>query len=705
MLGGFLRSLGVPSDEIPDDVAERAARYRSLLADRRMLLILDNAHSTEQVRLLLPGTASCLVLVTSRDSLVGLRALHGARRIDLDVLPLEDAVKLLRAIVGPRIDAAPNTAAALAQLCACLPLALRIMAALALTRIDDSLDDLLIELTELTDEQAGIRLDALEAEDSSLLAVRTVFSWSYRYLPPDAARLFKLLGLNPGHDISHAAVSALLGNGPRQTASLIRALAGAHMIQRTQPHRITMHDLLRSYARERAAEDPEPERRQALQRLLDHYLSMALDATDKLLPSEPQRLLLDIKATERQVVSLANAQQSREWFDAERANLVAMTAYAARHGWPRLAGQLSTVMWYYLSVGAHRSDALAVHTHALQAARNHHDQVAEGRALGNLGLTYWQLGRHRDASAYFTSALAIFKEIGDVEREGNALNNLGVAAEAMGNYPTATTYYQQALIVHGRLGDRVGEGIALDNLGNIAYRKGEYDQALARHHDALLVFEEVGDDQRKGVCLNNMGNAFLRIGDRRQATSCQRQALALARSTHDRVGEGVALGDIGVILHTFGRHRPALTHHERALVIARKIGDPPDEALALYNLGRTCKALRRLEVSLSCHRQALGIAIETSDRGLEATALIGLGETLVAAGKYEDAEKSFHAALSIAQQIDTPYEQACALQGVGDSCQATSRGAEALFRWKEALALYTRLRVPEAARLAVRVVH
>ncbi len=700
VLAGFLRSLGVPSEEIPHAVAERAARYRSVLADRRMLLILDNAHSTEQVGLLLPGTASSLVLVTSRDSLVGLMALHGARRIDLDVLPLEDAVKLLHAIVGPRVDADPGTAAALAQRCARLPLALRITAALALTRMDDSLDGL---LAELTDERAGIRLDALEAEDSSLLAVRAVFSWSYRYLPPDAARLFRLLGLNPGHDISHDAAGALLGSDSRHTKSIIRVLTGAHMIQRTQKHRIAMHDLLRSYARERAAEDPEPERRQALQRLLDYYLSMALDATNKLIPRDPEGLLQDIKAADLPVVSLANAEQSRDWFDTERVNLVAVTEYAARNGWPSLAGQLSTVMWHYLSVGAHRSDALAVHTHALQAARDEHDQVAEGRALGNLGLTYWQRGRFREASAYLESALAIFQEIGDLKREGNALNNLGVAAEASGDYSTAAGYYQQALVVHRQLGDRVGEGMALDNLGNIAHRRGEYDQALARHHDALLLFEEIEDEQRKGISLNNMGNVFLRIGDHRRAMSSQRQALALARSIRDRVSEGVALGDIGVTLHALGRHRAALTHQERAFAIAQEIGDPPDEALALYNLGRTCKALRRLEVSLTCHRQALGIAVETGDRGLQATAHVGLGETLAAAGNHEDAENAFRTALTIAREIGMPYEQACALRGIGDVCQATGRDADALPWWSEALALYTQLRVPEAVRLAARV--
>jgi transcriptional regulator with XRE-family HTH domain len=258
-LAGFLAALGVPGPQIPADEADRAAAYRSALAGRRVLVVLDNARDTAQVRPLLPGEPGCLVVVTSRDMLAGLVARDGARRMELDVLPLDDAVGLLRALIGPRVDTEPRAAARLAGLCCCLPLALRVAAELAAARPALTLAALAGEF----DRQG--QLDALEAGGDPGTAVRSVFSWSCRYLSPGAARAFQLAGLHPGADFDGQAVAALTGSSTEAAARAITELARASLIHETGCSRYGMHDLLRAYAAElAAAQELEASRRKAL---------------------------------------------------------------------------------------------------------------------------------------------------------------------------------------------------------------------------------------------------------------------------------------------------------------------------------------------------------------------------------------------------------------------------------------------------------
>ncbi len=281
-LAGFLRALGVPGQEIPPEPDERATLYRSLLDGRRMLIVLDNASSVEQVRPLLPGTPSALVVVTSRDSLGGLVARDGARRLDLDLLPPEDAVALLEALIGGRAEAEPEAAAALAEQCVRLPLALRVAAELAGTRPATSLAQL---VAELADEQR--RLELLDPGGDPRTAVRAVFSWSYLHLPAQAARAFRLLGLHPGPDLDPYAAAALTYTTEEQAQHLLEVLARAHLIAPTGPDRYGMHDLLRAYATYLTGiEDSEEERRTALTRLFDHYLATTGAAMDTLHPAE-----------------------------------------------------------------------------------------------------------------------------------------------------------------------------------------------------------------------------------------------------------------------------------------------------------------------------------------------------------------------------------------------------------------------------------
>ena len=284
-LARFLRALGVPGQDIPPEADERAARYRSLLSGRRALVVLDNAGSVEQVRPLLPGTPSCTVVVTSRDSLAGLVAREGAQRLDLDLLAREDTFGLLRTLIGHRVDAEPSAAEALAEYCCQLPLALRVAAELAIARPACSLAEL---ADELADQQR--RLDMLDAVGDPRTAVRGVFSWSCGYLDGGTARAFGLMGLHPGADLDCYAMAALVGIGLERAASALDVLTRAHLIQRAGPSRYAMHDLLRAYARELAvARVPEQERYAALTRLFDYYASTSASAMDTTFPAERHR--------------------------------------------------------------------------------------------------------------------------------------------------------------------------------------------------------------------------------------------------------------------------------------------------------------------------------------------------------------------------------------------------------------------------------
>ncbi|MGH3937962.1 MAG: helix-turn-helix domain-containing protein [Pseudonocardiaceae bacterium] len=282
-LAGFLRALGVPGQDVPLQVDERAAVYRSLLDGRRMLVVLDNAATVEQVRPLLPGSPSCLVVITSRDSLAGLVARHGARRLELDLLPLEDAIVLLQVLIGGRVDAESEAAAVLAGQCARLPLG--VVAELVVARPSISLAEL---VGELADQQRRLKL--LDAGGDPRTAVRAVFSWSYQYLSAEVARAFRVIGLHPGPDLDPYAAAALTNTSGDQAQHLLDLLARAHLIAPTSPGRYGMHDLLRAYAIHLATvEDCEQDRRAALTRLFDHYLATAAAAMDTVIPAEQHR--------------------------------------------------------------------------------------------------------------------------------------------------------------------------------------------------------------------------------------------------------------------------------------------------------------------------------------------------------------------------------------------------------------------------------
>lgn len=386
-LAVLLGALGVPAADIPAEAEARAGLYRSRLAGRRLLIVLDNARDTEQVRLLLPGNPSCSVVITSRDSLIGLVARLGARRIELDVLPEPDALTLLAGLVGSRAGGDPAATRTLADRCGRLPLALRIAAELALRRHDVPLDQL---VAELADEHR--LLDVLDAGGDPRTSVRAVLSWSYRHCDPAAARVFRLLGLVPGADIDVAATAALADLDPALAERLLDVLATAHLVSQSRPGRFAQHDVLRAWAVERCRlEDGEADQTAALRRLIDHYVHTAAVAMDLAYPAEGNRRP-DVPPPARVTLELSDPNAARRWLDVERATLIALPAHPAMG---ERAITLSAVLEKDLVYRGHHVEARTVHEHALAQARTTGDPDRIARVLVSLGCTARRAGALR----------------------------------------------------------------------------------------------------------------------------------------------------------------------------------------------------------------------------------------------------------------------------------------------------------------------
>jgi tetratricopeptide (TPR) repeat protein len=584
-LAGFLRALGVAGQDIPPETDERAARYRSLLAGRRMLIVLDNAGSEDQVRPLLPGDQACTVIVTSRDTLAGLVARDGAWRMDLDLLPPDDAARLLRELIGARAESDPVATAALAGRCARLPLALRVAAELAVARPAITLAQL---VRDLDDHQ---RLDLLEAGGDARTAIRAVFSWSYGHLSARTGRAFRLLGLHPGPDLDHAAVSALIGTTSLDSRRILEQLARAHLVQPTGPDRYGLHDLLRAYAVELAGlEDGQLGRRTALSALFDHYLATAAHAMNVLYPAERYRRpqVTAVAGAGPQVTSAVGA---RALLDAERANMVAVAVSAAASGWPGHTTRLARVLFRYLEAGGHYPDAVTIHTHAIRAARLTGDRAAEAAVLNNLGCIDMRLSRYPQATSYLERSLRISCEIGDQAVQARAVANLGLVEAERGNYVQSGHYYEESLALARQIGDRLTEARALGNLGRIERRRGRLEKATDYLEQGLALCQEIGHRQGELYARGNLGNIALLTGRYEQARRHLEQALALSADTGDLFGEAHAVVGLGDIDQRQGRPEQAVARHLHGLALFRRIGDRSGEATALDSLGESYLAV------------------------------------------------------------------------------------------------------------------
>ncbi|MGP3953424.1 BTAD domain-containing putative transcriptional regulator [Streptomyces sp. 7N604] len=560
VIRGFLDALGVASEAVPADPDAQAALYRSLMAGKRMLVMLDNASDATQVAPLLPGSPSCTVLVTSRHQLVGLTTTHGTQPLALDTLPEAEARQLLARHLGTdRLAAEPDAVAALLRHCAGLPMALSIVAARAATRPGLPLAHLAEELA-----QADARLDALDAGDLSA-DLRAVFASSYHTLNTAAARAFALLGLAPGPDISLHAAANLTGTTSDRTRVLLRTLETAHLVQQHTPDRYRMHDLVRLYAAERGHDLDEADRTGALRRLLDFYLHTAYHANRLLYPHWTIRLEPGTPADGCTPHRCADVAEAQAWFRAELPCLQAAPRLARALGWHTLTWQLPEALFNIRMRQGRLGEDLAIWRTAIEAAQRLDDPAAHAVARLRLGQACMLTGRYDEAHAQLEQTLPLFEHTGDI----------------------------------------LGQGQTHFWLGWTWVRQGEPQQALLCHGRALDHYRAVGDALHEAGALNAIGWCHARLGRHEQAHGYCEQALAINRAEGDRYGEALNLESLGYIAHQRGQHRQALEYYHQALTLVREADTTLDEPEVLEYLGGTHHALGQHAEARRAWRRAL----------------------------------------------------------------------------------------------------
>lgn len=652
-LARFLPALGLAADELPEDLEAAAALYRSLLADRKLLVLLDNAATSDQVRPLLPGRPGCLALVTSRNRLAGLVAREGARPLPLDLLTADEAHRLLATVLGAdRVGAEPDGAAALARACGHLPLALRVAAAALLDQPAAGIAEYAAAL------HRGDRLAGLTAAEEEHAGVRHAFDLSYQALPAPERTLFRLLGLIPTVDITAEAAAALADISPTAARRLLDRLAGAHLVTRPAPGRYGLHDLLRRYAADRAArEDGAAERRAAPRRLSDWYLLCADAAARRLYP---QRLRLPVPVPSPRGPVPFDAEPAPgtdparavlDWLDAERANLVATIRHTAAHGPRPATWLLADTLRGYFWLGMHTRDWTETAQLALAAAEAEGDPQAQAAALLSVGDTADRRNDRQRAIACYTRALELCEVTGWVPGQIAALGKLGVGHYETGRLREAVAYYERAL-------------------------------ALCRQDHP---------DHSTAVLLGCLGSAYRQRGDLDQAAGCQTRALAIFRKAGARQGEAAALDALGDILSAQGRLAEAEDHLTRALALEKAMGDRGGEAYTLRSLAAVHQEAGRCDQAMELALAAMALARETADRRIEADTHNTLGSVHHQLGRIAEAREHHQRALDLCQVTGYRYTEvearlglAGALTALGQADQAHHHAARALRSSREA---------------------
>jgi DNA-binding SARP family transcriptional activator/predicted negative regulator of RcsB-dependent stress response len=658
VLAGFLRALGVKGAEIPDGLEERVQLYRARLADRRVLVVLDNAASEAQVRSLLPGSQGCAVLVTSRARLSGLEAAHP---LTLDVLEADQAVELLAKLAGPeRVGAEPEAAQEIVRLCGWLPLAVRIAGARLAGRPHWRLA-LLAE--RLADEHR--RLDELATGD---LEVRASVALSYRGRGEEERRLFRLLGSLVAPTFPAWVAAALLGVELAAGEGLLECLVDAQLVEAAGQDqagqlRYRLHDLLRVYARERLqCEEPAAAQRASLERVLQGYLTLAEQADALLEPSGVHRYGGDPARGPCDHPAAAIVQRVPfRWLEAEHASLVAAVEQGCDTGTGEAGWRLATALVSFFGVRAHWDDWQHTHEVALATARRMGDRDAEGRVLGSLADLYVAWNRFDRASRCLEQSLVAFRETGNWR----------------------------------------GELQSLSSLGGIDRKQGRFGDAVARLETSLSGFRELGWQSGEAEVLSDLGDIYRQQGRLEAAVSCLERSLTLMHAVGDHLWEAAILRSLALTHSAQGRFGEAVARLDQSLALTRTNGDQHGAAYILQSLGEVHQAQGCLEEAGDCLEQSLALARATGDRAAEAYASYGLGEVRRQQGRLEEAAGCLEWSLAVFRERGLRHWEARALTSLGRLHVARGDPAAASSAWRGALAIFRELDMPEAAGVAV----
>ncbi len=557
VLAGFLRALGQSRPEAIPTQEERAAQYRTLLSGKQVLIVLDNAPSIDHVRPLLPGAASCSVVVISRVQMGGLVVHHGASARRVEPMLESEGTELLRRALGGLAD--EPTIARLARLCDGLPLAMRIAA----ERVADAVDDPAGLVTELADA----RLDFLDSGDDSHSAVRSVFSWSHRGLTDEEARMFRLLSLHPAGTFGVNAAAAAAGYPVGEAARLVRSLARRCLVSEPQRGRFEMHDLMREYGRELCEH---AESAGAMTRLADHYLHSA-DRAGRIIM--PHRLRVPLAGHPVAVPDIPDRLAALRWFDAERRNLESMCALNEpafdSRTW-QLAYTLRDFYFLHKLLDGWRE----THLHALASAIRGGDQLAEARTRNNLGMALVEAGRLDEAMKHYIRAQQLFDQLDDNHGRCNALANQAAVLRRQGKPAAALRNQEQALAWYRSAGARRNVGITLRSMAIAEMELGNFTRAVDRAEEAVRIAAEVGVDLDAAEAYGRLGRIHRRAGDYGLAEAALWQAIEYSRRCDSRHEEAQALHELGGLAAVAGRVAEARRLLSQAHDLYQTLGSP-----------------------------------------------------------------------------------------------------------------------------------
>ncbi|WP_238013453.1 BTAD domain-containing putative transcriptional regulator [Dactylosporangium sp. AC04546] len=557
----LLAALGVPVEALPVEPDCQAGMFRSLVAGRRMLVVLDNARDSAQVIPLLPGSPGCAVIVTSRHRLTGLVAVHGARPVPLDLMTDAEALELLRTRLGP-----VEALAALLPHCAGLPLALGVVAARAATGRRPT-EELAALAAELGDPRT--RLDVLDPGDLQV-GLRAVMASSVRALSPRAIRLLGYLGSAPGPDIGRSGAASMAGADPESLSPVLRELVDSNLLTEDPPRRYRMHDLIRLYVIERVSV---PDRQPAMERLLDHYLHTAHAADRRLQPLRDPLTLPPVRPGVR-VEAPADHRAALAWLTAEHQVLTAAVRFAPTAGFHRHAWQLAWALVHLLDQRGNWHEEVDVHRIALASAERLADDVALAHARCGLARGYTWLARFDEARTHLRSALAAFRRLGDVAGQGFAYRGLARVSARQGLPRRALADDRRALDLFDTAGHDHGRTLALNALGWHHAHLGEHDQAVLRCRQAIAIQQRIGDVHGEGMTWDTLGYAWYRSGDHRQAVAGFHRAARLLGEQADRYLEAVVNEHLGDAYAALGDVDAARTAWQRSARLLRVLGHP-----------------------------------------------------------------------------------------------------------------------------------
>jgi tetratricopeptide (TPR) repeat protein len=610
-LGRMLRSLGLADGAIPDEVEEAAGSFRSIASGRRLLVLLDDACSADQVRDLLPAGPGCGVLITSRRVLA---TLPGAVRLHLEVLPDDDSLELLcRTAARQRLAGEERAAAEILQLCGGLPLAIRIVGARLAARPAWPVHELAARLAD-----ARHRLELLQADD---LTVGSTFEVSVCALAASAdpfdraaAAAFELLSVHDGPDIGVPAAARLIDQPEHVVSAALERLVDAGLLETPRPNRYRFHDLVRLYASRRARDqDGECARLAALTRFIAFYTGTAWRTLALLRPGDGRLADADPRWTAGSM-ELWSAAAALAWLELEHENLVAAAVHGAKAvlagaSLPvTLPGQLATALFGSFDVRGHWRDWALINAMVAAVARRAGDREGLSSAQNDLGLAYTRMGKYTEAVRCHRDSLTLYSELGDLRGRAAALGNIAGLHVRLGDDGVAIAASQQALIAFRESGDAQGVASTLTLLGFVHARLGAYEEAVACHEESLAVFRRLGSRHGQGISLTNLGMAYGRMARHAEAIACQRESLRVFRETGDPRGQAHSLNELGVVNGRMGRHREAIADLEECLDLFVRLGDRRQHALALLDIGDVRLAAGDREEAQASWRAGLTIA-------------------------------------------------------------------------------------------------